>query len=524
MPTKESPLELMLARCGQLYTLPAVATEVLRLTDQPGIDAKDIRDCVQRDPALTAKLLRVVNSSIYGLSGEVTTLDQAIALMGVTPLRLLVLGFSLPDKLLDGLTNEALSQYWTATLTRASAARSIAELGWGRLGDEAFVAGMMQGIGQLALLQELGEEYARLVKKFSDAPTANPADFSKMEHEAIGFDHRTLSARMLREWKLPERIVEAIERQSDPETIKQLRSRPHSDSVCLARSLRLGELLSQLVSQSRLSALAELVDEGHHYCRLTRKQVNTLVEPLQQQVDQLADAMSLSLEKGVDYRQALLTAHAQLASTAEAAAGELLRQGDSDEQRMLDDLLGEAQSLSASMKRLPSGDADTSNRPAHAGRDKPKRPHHRPDQHTALASEMKRLVEACRASRQPLSLVLLEIDVLAVAPEEAMNLLRRWMENAGWADESARMSWNPLDGPCAAVLMPGVDRVDATKLWSQVAAQGAGNVVASLNAGVAGVAQAPPRFDPQSLIEAAQRCLEAARETAGSSIKGIEVY
>ena len=57
--------------------------EVVRLTSEPKIDARAIRDCVQNDPALTAKLLRVVNSSLYGLRGEVSNLNQAIALLGV---------------------------------------------------------------------------------------------------------------------------------------------------------------------------------------------------------------------------------------------------------------------------------------------------------------------------------------------------------------------------------------------------------------------------------------------------------
>ena len=93
-------LDQLVERAGSLFSLPAVAVEVLELTAQPRIDTRALKACVERDPALTGRLLRVVNSSLFGLSREVTDLNQALALLGVKPLKLLVLGFSLPKTLL----------------------------------------------------------------------------------------------------------------------------------------------------------------------------------------------------------------------------------------------------------------------------------------------------------------------------------------------------------------------------------------------------------------------------------------
>ena len=73
-------LQQFVERAGSLYSLPAVAMEVLELTGQPDVDTVALRQCVERDPALTAKLLRVVNSSMFGLSREVSDLTQALAL------------------------------------------------------------------------------------------------------------------------------------------------------------------------------------------------------------------------------------------------------------------------------------------------------------------------------------------------------------------------------------------------------------------------------------------------------------
>ena len=96
-------LQQFVERAGSLYSLPAVAVEVLELTGHSRVDVKALKVCVERDPALTGKLLRVVNSSMFGLSREVTDLNQALALLGVKPLKLLVLGFSLPKGLFSGI-------------------------------------------------------------------------------------------------------------------------------------------------------------------------------------------------------------------------------------------------------------------------------------------------------------------------------------------------------------------------------------------------------------------------------------
>ena len=126
---------------------------VLELTESPGVDVRAIKNCIENDPALTSKVLRVVNSSLFGLSREVTDLNQAIALLGINPLKLLVLGFSLPERLLVGMASDVLTKYWRRTLTKAIAARELSELYWRVPGDEAFIAGLLCDLGQLVLFK-----------------------------------------------------------------------------------------------------------------------------------------------------------------------------------------------------------------------------------------------------------------------------------------------------------------------------------------------------------------------------------
>src|SRR3972149_3698978 len=102
MSTATPQLEPFLERARDLYSLPSVAPEVLDLTSQPKVDVRALKACIENDPALTIRILRVVNSSLFGLNRQVSDLNQALALLGIKPLKLLVLGFSLPPAPFDG--------------------------------------------------------------------------------------------------------------------------------------------------------------------------------------------------------------------------------------------------------------------------------------------------------------------------------------------------------------------------------------------------------------------------------------
>src|SRR3989304_1721549 len=101
-------LQRIVERARQLYSLPAGAAQVIELTERPNVDVPALKECIENDPALCAKVLRVVNSSLFGLSRNVSDLGQALALLGTKPLKLLVLGFSLPEPLFAGVAADIL--------------------------------------------------------------------------------------------------------------------------------------------------------------------------------------------------------------------------------------------------------------------------------------------------------------------------------------------------------------------------------------------------------------------------------
>ncbi|HEY4234378.1 MAG TPA: HDOD domain-containing protein [Lacipirellulaceae bacterium] len=540
-----SRVEQIAARASALYSRPTVALEIVRLASEPQADARQIKECLEQDPALTSKILRVVNSSFFSLPREVADLNQAVALLGIKPLKLLVLGFSLPDEMFAETAADQLQWYWTTTLTRAVAARLLSTELWHAPSDEAFIAGMLQDIGILALLRELGPPYVKLLSRVID----QRRDLAALERDCLGFNHVDLSAALLTHWKLPQRLIDAVAIPKQVDSLLQLVS---ADSD-LPRILHLAELLAQLVGQRRLDVLPELMKAGGAYCDLTKGRLMVLVEKLQPQVDQLAQALSLELAKDRNYVDVLVAAHAQLASLTEELAGEVHHHRSEDQ--VYTDLLQEAQELTHAMHEFLQG-----NRRTTTSAEPPRSwnhwhaPHERTEGERAVASttaddsigivallrHLTDTVPSCRARRQELSLVLVETNaanMVALPDHDVALQIRQTLESECRAYGLADMQLLSITASQVAAILPGCERRQAVALANEVLAQfvevaprtaskqDAPQAVHTItvSAGVATVAAIPKNFDPWRLVESAERCLYAARSCNTNTVKSIEM-
>jgi HD-like signal output (HDOD) protein len=538
-----SHLDQIASRAQSLYSRPTVAMEVVRLAEQPSFDAEALKRCVEQDPALACKILRVVNSAMYGLNRPVTDLNQAIGLLGIKPLKLLVLGFNLPDALFAEIASRELQWYWTNTLTRAVAARLLSEQLWHQPGDEAFTAGLLQDIGILVLIRELGAPYAR----FLAGTIEEKCPLAPLEQDTLGFDHTQLSAALLARWQLPQRLVEAI---ATPKRFGRL-SRMKSPDGDLLQILHLADLLSQLVGQQRLSLLPELLEVGKTYRGMTKQKLSSLVEGLQPQVDQLAEMLSLELSTERDYVQMLLEAHRAMSALGEQIAGEPRSEAADDRAHAL--LWTQTCELTEAMDNfLESGqhatDANAQNRLRPAAHAAHRRSGLRSagDDATTWKGHSSPLLRAifaaakrCREIRGELSLLLLEPHVDTAQQDVDQQVACRQIQLALIQACSALDQENVMlmlvgTGRIAAILSNCERRTavavahDAIAAFNKMALTGAGAIaevatMISISVGVATAGVVPRNFDPQRLVDSAERCLSAARTCGISTVKSIEV-
>ena len=536
-----SCVEQIAARAAALYSRPTVALEIVRLTSEPQVDPRVLKELLEKDPALCCKILRVVNSSFFSLRREVADLNQALTVLGNKPLRLLVLGFSLPDELFAEMAAEQLRWYWRTTLTRAVAARQLATELWHVSGDEAFIAGLMHDVGILALLRELGEPYAKLLS----GVIHQQSDLAALERDSLGFDHVELSAALMKQWHLPERLIDAV---AAPKQVDRL-ARTISVDADLARIMHLAELLAQLVGQRRFNVLPELLEAGGAYRDLTRGQLAVLVEKLQPQVEQLAGVLSVELAGDQNYVEMLTTAHERMASLSEEFAGQFRQHRSEDE--VYTELLHEAQELTYAMKSFLDGkqQGNVVAEPVpkwnqwhapHARTQGERSAAETSGDHgvgiVALLSRLSAAVPLCRARRQELSLVLVETNcpnVLAAADKNATLLLRQALERSCRSHASDAADVLSITAVQLAAILPNCERRQAVSVANEVLAE-FGELVeqedapqavhtATISAGVVTVAAVPKNFDPWRLVESAERCLYAARSCNTNAVKSIEI-
>jgi diguanylate cyclase (GGDEF)-like protein len=198
-----------LEKCSNLPSLPAVALQVLRLCQSEDLDLGQIAKVITNDPALSAKMLRLVNSPTYGLRQQVRTISHALALLGVNAVRTLALSFSLAaDMRGKSQPGIDLKMYWKRSVLSAVAARELAPVaGLTAVKEEAFLAALLQDIGRLALARVAPAIYTPL----SERAGGDHVVLEMLERGELGADHAEVGHWLTASWKLPAPLCFAIQ-------------------------------------------------------------------------------------------------------------------------------------------------------------------------------------------------------------------------------------------------------------------------------------------------------------------------
>jgi len=190
----------------QLPSLPAVVIDILGSFDDANVDVGVLADKVARDQALTAKTLRLANSSFYGMPRHVTTLSQAITVLGFNGVRTLIaavgIAGSIPNKS-QGLFD--VEGVWRHSVATALVAKMLAR--HARLNpDTAFIAGLLPDLGALVLATRFPDHYHEVMVYRRE----NDCHVLDAEREVLGFDHATIGLALADYWSFPGAMRDAI--------------------------------------------------------------------------------------------------------------------------------------------------------------------------------------------------------------------------------------------------------------------------------------------------------------------------
>lgn len=191
--------------------LPKVVQEVTELLNKDNVDVKTLADKINHDLVLSAKVLRLSNSAYFGCSREVSSIQEAVSLIGLEKLKTLVTACGVVSAFTDvpGLN---LKRFWQHSLVAAAIARQIAnEAGYDT--DAAYIAGLMHTVGELPI-HIVFPSAGKQVDEVCDG--RNVLERSKVEQSLIGIDHCQVGEKLARHWNFPEGIARAIRYYTDP--------------------------------------------------------------------------------------------------------------------------------------------------------------------------------------------------------------------------------------------------------------------------------------------------------------------
>ena len=247
-------LNMVSERADQLPTLPAIAIRLLQEIQKHEVNLQAIGKLISSDPALTSKLLKLVNSSFYSLRAPITTVDHAIKLLGLNAVKNLALSFCLMTGFREKPAKEFdLKRFWKDSLIGAIAAKTLADRVRRDTSEDAFFLGLLQNIGSLTLANCLPDQYSLVLS----ASVKNPGNYLQAEAQVFGFNHTEVGEYLIKSWGLPESFYLPIAHHHSPEGVDP----KLADSHIRAKILNISTYYIDLFNKTNMAVNLSTIDQ-----------------------------------------------------------------------------------------------------------------------------------------------------------------------------------------------------------------------------------------------------------------------
>jgi len=317
-----------------------VATDIIALARDPDIEMAKVAQAIGRDPAMTAKILRIANSAFYAQRRPSTNLRQALVIIGLNAALTLALSFSLVSSM-RALRPVGIDYpgFWRRALLAATAARAFGEAAKIGHAEDIFLAGLLQDMAVLALDRASRDFYSKLKQP------ATHADWVAYEIQALGKDHAAYTAMLLKAWNLPDRIASAVAHSHTPQQLSA-----EADAGKYARCVALGsDLADALFATDRAATLGALAQRAQTLIQMDNEQFTEVVTHILELIPETEALYETSIINAEDAENLLAEARELLAvrnlhalqevSALQATASVLLTRTEEAEDSSRRDLL-----------------------------------------------------------------------------------------------------------------------------------------------------------------------------------------
>ncbi len=209
-------LQQLVQTIRDLPALPEVVVRVMRMTEDPRTDAQSIARVIATDQAMAARVLKLANSAFYGLPRRVSTLSEAVVILGFRTIKNLAIAastFELLNREIAGYWLQR-GELWRHSLACAIGAQLIARRIRLPVTEEAFVAGLLHDIGKVAINLFVREQFDQIMQRALQDQIA----FVDAEQAVLGFNHAMAGGLIAEKWNLPPTLVAVIKYHHQPST------------------------------------------------------------------------------------------------------------------------------------------------------------------------------------------------------------------------------------------------------------------------------------------------------------------
>lgn len=208
-------LKKIIQRIHDLPTLPRTILKISELVNNPKTSARDLAKVITDDQVLTARLLKLVNSSFYGFPQKISTVTAAIVLLGFDAIRNLLLTTSVFDLFSSKYReNRQLQEsFWDHSLGCAIGAKVIGGFLRNEQVEELFVAGLLHDIGKIVELMFMPQEFQNAIEK----TRTDPLVIYQAEELVLGFTHTEVGQLLAEKWNLPPKLITIIAEHHHPD-------------------------------------------------------------------------------------------------------------------------------------------------------------------------------------------------------------------------------------------------------------------------------------------------------------------
>ena len=305
----EELFDRIFEKAENLPTLPGIAIKLLEAVQGEDSDMDEIGRILSADPPLSAKVLKIVNSSFYSLPRKITSVNHAIKMLGISSVKNLALSFSVINKFNSiGSKTIDYAHFWKDSLIGAIAVNLLSEKILRSFSDDIFFLGLLQNIGILTLSHCVPKQFDLVLAGHEKSGV----NLNEVESQILGFNHMEVGEFLAKSWGLPDTFYTPLGYHHYPERLDSSRDDIHTLTKCLHLSSLFIELFNNGSDMSVKLAIIENLTKKYGFAQLV--DIHKIGQAVNQQALDIFPIFEIDFKDEKGYAQLLESAKEELAN------------------------------------------------------------------------------------------------------------------------------------------------------------------------------------------------------------------